>query len=159
MPSAGGAVAAEWVYLSFCLQGWTCSSGRQGGRVGVRGEVLRRRCVRGAGGQASWGDLRGQGRPLLEAKGRGVLTRVVQLWGRTVSFTEALRRVVESGGHAYISTRLLLFKYALSFHTVHGVLKARILKWLAIPFSSGPQFVRTLHRDPPVLSGPTRHGS
>ena len=24
------------------------------------------------------------------------------------------------------------------FHTVHGVLKARILKWFAIPFSSGP---------------------
>ena len=27
------------------------------------------------------------------------------------------------------------------FHTVHGVLKARILKWFAIPFSSGPHFV------------------
>ena len=26
----------------------------------------------------------------------------------------------------------------LLFHTVHGILKARILKWLAIPFSSGP---------------------
>ena len=33
------------------------------------------------------------------------------------------------------------------FHTVHGVLKARILKWFAIPFSSGPHFVRTLHYD------------
>ena len=30
----------------------------------------------------------------------------------------------------------------LTFHTVHGVLKARILKWFAIPFSSGPRFVR-----------------
>ena len=29
----------------------------------------------------------------------------------------------------------LLF-YVLSFYTVHGVLKARILKWFAIPFSS-----------------------
>ena len=28
----------------------------------------------------------------------------------------------------------------LPFHTVHGVLKARILKWLAIAFSSGPHF-------------------
>ena len=27
------------------------------------------------------------------------------------------------------------------FHTVHGVLKARILKWFAIPFSSGPHSV------------------
>ena len=26
----------------------------------------------------------------------------------------------------------------LPFHTVHGALKARILKWFAIPFSSGP---------------------
>ena len=27
------------------------------------------------------------------------------------------------------------------FHTVHGVLKAKILKWFAIPFSSGPHSV------------------
>ena len=46
----------------------------------------------------------------------------------------------------------------LPFHTVHGVLKARILKWFAIPFSSGPRFVRTLHHDLPVLGGPTRPG-
>ena len=41
----------------------------------------------------------------------------------------------------------------------YGVLKARILKWFAIPFSSDPHFVRTLHHDPSVLGGPTRHGS
>ena len=41
---------------------------------------------------------------------------------------------------------------------VHGVLKARILKWFAIPFSNGPHSVRPLHHDPPVLGGPTRHG-
>ena len=46
-----------------------------------------------------------------------------------------------------------------SFHTVPGVLKARILKWFSIPFSSGPHFVRTLHHDPSILGGPTRHGS
>ena len=46
----------------------------------------------------------------------------------------------------------------LPFHTVHGVLKARILKWFAIPFSSGPHSVRPLHHDPPVLGGPTGHG-
>ena len=43
----------------------------------------------------------------------------------------------------------------LPFHTVHGVLKARILKWFAIPFSSGPHFVRPLHHDLPVLGCPT----
>ena len=42
----------------------------------------------------------------------------------------------------------------LPFHTVHGVLKARILKWLAIPFSSGPCSVRPLHHDPPILGCP-----
>ena len=47
----------------------------------------------------------------------------------------------------------------LPFHIVHGVLKARILKWFAIPFSSGPLFVRTLHHDPSILGGPTWHGS
>ena len=47
----------------------------------------------------------------------------------------------------------------LPFHTIHGVLKARILKWFAIPFSSGPCFVRTLHHDPTILGGPKWHGS
>ena len=47
----------------------------------------------------------------------------------------------------------------LPFHTVHGVHKTGVLKWFAIPFSSGPHFVRTLHHDLSVLGGPTRHGS
>ena len=42
----------------------------------------------------------------------------------------------------------------LPFHTVHGVLKARILKWFAIPFSSGPHSVRPLHHDSSILGGP-----
>ena len=45
------------------------------------------------------------------------------------------------------------------FHTVRGVLKVRILKWSALPFSSGPRFVRTLHRDPSILGDPPRRGS
>ena len=43
----------------------------------------------------------------------------------------------------------------LPFHTVYGVLKARILKWFDVPFSSGPCFVRTLCHDPSTLGGPT----
>ena len=35
----------------------------------------------------------------------------------------------------------------------------RILKWFAIPFSSGPHSIRPLHHDLPGLGGPTRHGS
>ena len=42
----------------------------------------------------------------------------------------------------------------LPFHTVHVALKARILKWFAIPFSSGPHLVRTLHHDQSILGGP-----
>ena len=47
----------------------------------------------------------------------------------------------------------------LPFPTVHVVLKARILKWFDISFSSGSRFVRTLHHDPSVQVGPTQHGS
>ena len=36
--------------------------------------------------------------------------------------------------------------------------QGRILKWLAIPFSSGSHSVRPLHHDLPVLGGPTGHG-
>ena len=45
------------------------------------------------------------------------------------------------------------------FHTAHGILKAIRLKWFAIPFSTGPCFVRTLYHDPSILGGPTKHGS
>ena len=44
-------------------------------------------------------------------------------------------------------------------HPVHGVLTARILEQFAIPSSSGPRFVRTLHYDPSILSGPAQHDS
>ena len=46
----------------------------------------------------------------------------------------------------------------LPFHTVHGVLAARILEWLAIPYPSGSCFVTILHYDLSVLGGPAWHG-
>ena len=46
----------------------------------------------------------------------------------------------------------------MPFHTLHGVLKWRILKWFAILFSSGPHAVRPLHHEPSVLGSPTWHG-
>ena len=51
-----------------------------------------------------------------------------------------------------------LFQYPiiLPFHTV--LLKARILKWFAINFSSGPPSFRPLHHDLSVLGGPTQRG-
>ena len=47
----------------------------------------------------------------------------------------------------------------LPFHTFCRVLAARILELFAIPSSSGPLFVRTLHCDLSVLAGPAWHGS
>ena len=48
---------------------------------------------------------------------------------------------------------------SLPFHTVHGVLKARTLKWFVLPLSRGQCFVRSLHHDLPFLGGTTWHGS
>ena len=45
----------------------------------------------------------------------------------------------------------LSVSYLFAFPTVHEVLKARILKWFAIPFSSELHFVRTLHHYLSVL--------
>ena len=47
---------------------------------------------------------------------------------------------------------------SVSYHFAFSycsVLKARILKWFAIPFFSGPHYVRSLHHDLPILGGPT----
>ena len=52
------------------------------------------------------------------------------------------------------------FGSASSFlQTIHGVLKIRMLKWFAIPISSGMRFVRTCHHDPSFSGGPAEHGS
>ena len=42
-------------------------------------------------------------------------------------------------------------------YTVHGVLKARTLKWFAIPFPRGPRFVKTPHHGASILVGPAWH--
>ena len=47
----------------------------------------------------------------------------------------------------------------IPFHTVYEVLAARILECFAIPSSSGPCFVRTLHYDLSILRGLAWHGS
>ena len=66
---------------------------------------------------------------------------------------------IEKAEHRGIDTFELwcwrrLLSIILHFHTVHAALKARILKWFAIPFFSGPHSVRPLHQDPPILGGP-----
>ena len=51
-----------------------------------------------------------------------------------------LELFLQSSSLAY----LISVSYLLALHTVHGILKARMLKWFAISFFSGPRFVRTL---------------
>ena len=60
--------------------------------------------------------------------------------------------------HPYMTAEITITLTIHTILTVHGVLKATVLKWFAIPFSSGPHSVRLLHLDLPVLGGPTRHG-
>ena len=77
-----------------------------------------------------------------------------------IPWTEETGGLQSMGSHS--QTRLKLLSSSSSsnaFHTAHGVLKARILRWFAIPFCSGPRFVRTLHHDLPIFGGPTWHGS
>ena len=49
----------------------------------------------------------------------------------------------------------LQYSILLPCPTVQADLKARIVKWSALPFSSGPYSVRPLHHDRPNLGGPT----
>ena len=46
-------------------------------------------------------------------------------------------------------------RFLLPFPGVHGALKAGMLERFAVPFSSGPLSVGTLHPDPPGVGGPT----
>ena len=48
---------------------------------------------------------------------------------------------------AQLSTTRLQLRGLYAFHTVHVILKARMLKWLAIPFSSGPHLSLTANLD------------
>ena len=79
------------------------------------------------------------------------------LWLHPFILFRVISPLISSSILGTYQPREFLFWYPiiLLFHTVHGVLKVRILKWLAIPFSSGPHSVRPLHHDPPVLGCPT----
>ena len=62
------------------------------------------------------------------------------------------------GSSSFSVLSFCLFRPRCLVCLVHGVLTARVLKWLAIPFSSGPHSVSPLHHDPAILAGPTWHG-
>ena len=78
------------------------------------------------------------------------------LWLHPFILSGVISPLISSGilGTYWPGEFLFQYPIILPFHTVDGVLKARILKWFAIPFSSGPHSVRPLHHDPFVLGGP-----
>ena len=82
------------------------------------------------------------------------------LWLHPFILSGVIPPLISSSILGTYRTGEFLFRYPiiLPFHTVHGVLKAGVPKWFAIPFSSGPHSVRPLHHDPPVLGCPTQHG-
>ena len=63
-------------------------------------------------------------------------------FGSVSSFFSVISPLFSSSTLGTYQSRQFIFHCPifLSFHTVHGVLKARILKWFAIPFSSGHIF-------------------
>ena len=78
------------------------------------------------------------------------------LWFHPFILSEVISPLISSSilGTYWPGEFLFWYPIILPFPTVHGVLKARILKWLAIPFSNGPHSVRPFHNDPPVLGCP-----
>ena len=67
------------------------------------------------------------------------------LWLHPVILSGVISPLISSSKLGTYWPGEFLFQYPiiLPFHTVHGVLKARILKFFAIPFSSGPRSIRT----------------
>ena len=59
--------------------------------------------------------------------------------GQSIGVSGVISSLISSSMLGTYRPREFLFQYLiiLPFHTVLGVLKARILKWFAIPFSSG----------------------
>ena len=84
---------------------------------------------------------------------------VVFLWFHPFILSGVISPLISSSILGTYRTGEFIFQCSifLPFNTVHGVLSARILKWFAIPFSSGPHSIRPLHHDPSVLGGPTWH--
>ena len=68
------------------------------------------------------------------------------VWLHPLIFSGVISPLISSSilGTYWPGEFLFWYPIILPFHTVHGVLNARILKWLAIPFSSGPHSVRPL---------------
>ena len=88
-------------------------------------------------------------KPVLALVGRALLSRaLIQLsadeWGCTPSLIVFLPKVIQL--YVCVSHSVLSLcdpmDYSLPGFSVHGILQARILKWVAISFSRGPSWPR-----------------
>ena len=89
---------------------------------------------------------------------------VVFLWLCLFSLSGVISPLISSSILGTYQPGELIFQCPifLPFHTVHGVHtvhEAIMLKWFAVPFSSGPHFVRALHHDLYFLGSHKWHGS
>ena len=75
------------------------------------------------------------------------------------AISHALRSSQKHSGHFLTWRAHSQVSYLLPFHTVHGVLAARIRGWGATSSSSGPHLVGAPHCGLSVLGGPAQHGS
>ena len=64
------------------------------------------------------------------------------LWLHPFILSGVISSLISSGILGTYRPGEFIFQYPifLPFHTAHGVFKAGMLKWFAIPFSSGPHF-------------------
>ena len=74
---------------------------------------------------------------------------VVLLWLHPFILSGVISPLISSSilGTYWTGEFILQCPNFLPFHTVHGIVKERILKWFVIPFSNGPHSVRPLHYD------------
>ena len=86
---------------------------------------------------------------------------IVYLWLHLIILSGAISPLISSSilGTYWPEDFIFQCPIFLPFHTVYGVLKARILKCFAISFSSAPHFVTTLHHYRSILGGPLQHSS
>ena len=79
------------------------------------------------------------------------------LWLRLFIPSGTISPVFSWKGH--YQTWGFIFQCLFAFAYCSWDSQVRILKWFAIPFSSGSCFVRTLYHDLSILCGPTQHSS
>ena len=123
------------------------------------GVLRRRRCVRGAGEPSpTEGTAWLRPAPIGSKAGRGAHQGHPAMRKNSVFHRSAAQHGRARWPCSYPHAAITVQIRAVFSHFSWGS-QGKNTEVVCHPFSSGPQFIRTLHRDPCVLSGPARHGS